>query len=84
MHGLDDDARSRVGDGAALLMELLGKQVDAKIAVLARGGGGTDADDLAGAALQHQDVAEADMVAGNANCVGHVLDSFRDVANRAG
>lgn len=52
-------------------MQLLGEEVDAEIAVLARGGAGRDLDDLAGTALQHQDVAKADVVARDRNRVGH-------------
>lgn len=71
-HGLDDDAGGRVGDERRLLMELLGEEVDTKVAVLASGSGGGDADDLAGAALEDEDVTEADVVAGNGHGVGLV------------
>lgn len=71
-HGLDDDGGLRVGDERRLLVQLLGEQVDAQVAVLAGGGRGGDADDLAGAALQHQEVAQADVVARNGDRVGHV------------
>lgn len=69
-HGLDDNAGLGVGDEGRLLVELLGEEVDAEVAVLAGGGRGGDADDLAGAALQHQEVAEADVVAGDGHRVG--------------
>lgn len=70
-HGLHNNARGRVGHKRALLVQLLGEEVDAEIAVLARGGAGRDLDDLAGTALQHQDVAKADVVARDRNRVGH-------------
>lgn len=69
-HGLDDDAGGRVGDEGRLLVQLLGEEVNTKVAVLASGRRGRDADDLAGAALQHQEVAEADVVAGDGDSVG--------------
>lgn len=68
LHGLDNHAGSRVGDAGALLVKLLGEEVDTKVAVLASGSRRADADDLARAALEHQDITEADVVAGNGNC----------------
>lgn len=69
-HILDDDGRGRVGDEAGLLMELLGEQVNTEVAVLTSLGGGGDADDLARAALKDQEVANADVVAGDGDRVG--------------
>lgn len=69
-HGLDDDARGRVRDERRLLMELLGEEVDTEVAVLASGSRGRDADDLARAALEDEDVAEADVVARDGHRVG--------------
>jgi len=69
-HGLDDDAGGGVGDEGRLLMELLGEEVDTKVAVLAGGSRGRDADDLAGAALEDEDVTKADVVAGDGDSVG--------------
>lgn len=66
-HGLDNNAGGRVVDGRGLLVELLGEEVDAQVAVLAGGGRGRDADDLGGAALEVQDVADPDVVAGDGN-----------------
>jgi hypothetical protein len=51
-------------------MELLGEEVDTKVAVLAGGSRGRDADDLAGAALEDEDVTKADVVAGDGDSVG--------------
>ena len=51
-------------------MELLGEQVDTKVAVLAGGSRGGDADDLAGAALEDQDIPVADVVARDGHSVG--------------
>ena len=73
-HGLDDDARRGVRDERRLLVQLLGEEVDTEVAVLARGRRGGDADHLAGAALQDQDVANADVVARNGDGVaGHIV-----------
>lgn len=69
-HGLDDDAGGGVGDEAGLLMELLGEEVDTEVAVLAGGSGGGDADHLARAALEDEDVAETDVVAGDGDGLG--------------
>lgn len=71
-HGLDDDGRSRVGDEGGLLVQLLGEEVDTKVAVLAGGRGGRDADDLAGAALEDQEVTQTDVVAGDGDGVGNI------------
>lgn len=49
-------------------MKLFGEEVDAEVAVLASGGRGRDADDLTGTALEQQNVAYPDVVAGDGNC----------------
>jgi hypothetical protein len=69
-HVLDNDGRCRVGDEAGLLMELLGEEVNTEVAVLAGLGGGGDTDDLARAALEDQEIANADVVAGDGDGVG--------------
>lgn len=69
-HGLDDNAGGRVGDEGRLLVQLLGEQVNTEVAVLPSGSRGGDADDLAGAALEHQDITQADVVAGDGDGVG--------------
>ena len=69
-HVLDNDGRSRVGDERGLLMELLGEQVNTEVTVLASLGGGGDTDDLARAALKDQEIANADVVAGDGDSVG--------------
>lgn len=69
-HVLDNDGRGRVGDEAGLLMELLGEEVDTEVTVLASLGGGGDADDLARASLEDQEIANADVVARDGNGVG--------------
>lgn len=74
-HGLDDNAGSGVSNERALLVELLGEQVNAEVAVLAGGGRGRDADDLAGAVLEHHEVADPDVVAGDRDRVGHDGDA---------
>lgn len=64
-HGLDDDGGGGVGDEAGLLLQLTGEEVDTEVTVLTGLGGDRDTDDLAGAALEDQDVANADKVAGD-------------------
>jgi hypothetical protein len=69
-HVLDNNRRGRVGDEAGLLMELFGEQVNTEVTVLASLGGGGDADDLARAALEDQEIANADVVARDGDGVG--------------
>jgi hypothetical protein len=69
-HVLDNDGRGRVGDEAGLLMELLGEQVHTEVAVLASLRRRGDPDDLARAALEDQEIANADVVAGDGDGVG--------------
>lgn len=84
-HGLDNDAGGGVGDKRRLLVELLGEEVDTEVTVLARGSRGRDADDLAGAALEDQDVTEADVVARDRDGVGPGLGVRGDrLATRLG
>jgi hypothetical protein len=68
-HVLDNNRRGRVGDEAGLLVELLGEQVNTEVAVLASLGRGGDANDLARAALKDQEIANADVVAGDGDGV---------------
>jgi hypothetical protein len=68
-HVLDDNGWGWVGDEAALLVQLLGEQVDTEVTVLAGLGRGGDADDLARAALEDQEIANADVVAGDGDGV---------------
>jgi hypothetical protein len=69
-HVLDHDRGGRVGDEARLLMELLGEEVHTEVAVLASLRRGRDANDLARAALEDQEIANADVVAGDGDGVG--------------
>lgn len=64
-HGLDNHGRTGVGDEAGLLLQLAGEEVDTEVAVLAGLGGDRDTDDLARTALEDQDVADPDEVAGD-------------------
>jgi hypothetical protein len=75
-HVLNNDGRGRVGDEAGLLMELLGEEVNTKVAVLTSLGGGGDADDLARTALKDQEIANADVMARDSDGVGgsHLAD----------
>lgn len=52
-------------------MEGLGEEINTEVAVLASGSRGGDADHLAGAALEHEEIANADVVAGDGDSVGH-------------
>jgi len=70
-HVLDDDRRAGVADEGRLFVKLLGEEVDAEVAVLAGLGRGGDADDLAGTALQDQQVADPDVVARDGDGVGN-------------
>jgi hypothetical protein len=88
-HVLNNDGRGRVGDEAGLLMELLGEEVNTEVTVLASLGGGGDADDLARAALEDQEIANADVVAGDGDSLGgsHLADctdGSRDRCDRSG
>lgn len=83
-HGLDNDAGGGVGDEGGLLVKLLGEEVDTEVAVLAGGGRGGDLDDLAGAALEDQEVTEADVVAGDGDGVGEERGTGVARGRRAG
>jgi len=83
LHGLDNDARGGVADAGALLVQLLGEEVHTKVAMLASGSRGADADDLARAGLKHQDVAKANVVAGDSDSVGHESGGSLIAAGRA-
>lgn len=62
-HVLDNHGWAWVADERALLVQLLGEQVNTEIAVLASLCRGGDADDLAWAALEDEQVTDADVVA---------------------
>jgi hypothetical protein len=69
-------------------MELLGEKVNTEVAVLAGLRGGGDADNLARAALEDQEIANADVVAGDGDGVGDhsagvVADGFSVFATRS-
>jgi hypothetical protein len=72
-HGLDNNAGGRVGNEGRLLVQLLGEQVNTEVAVLASGRRGRDADDLARSALEHQEVTQTDVVAGDGDSVRLLL-----------
>jgi hypothetical protein len=60
---VEDDGRRRVRDDAGFLVKLTGEEVDTEVTMLARGGRGGDADDLAGALLEDDDITDTDVVA---------------------
>lgn len=65
-------------------MQLLGEEVDTEVAVLAGGRRGGDADHLAGTVLEHEEVANADMVAGDGHRVGDNGDASGAGTSAAG
>jgi hypothetical protein len=70
-HVLDDDRRAGVANEGRLLVQLLGEEVNTEVTVLASLSRGGDADDLARTALQDQQVADPDVVAGDGDGVGN-------------
>ena len=68
-HVLDNNRWAWVADEGRLLVELLGEEVNTKVAVLASLGGGGDADDLAWTTLEDEQVTNADVVAWNGDGV---------------
>jgi len=82
-HVLDDDGWGRVGDEAGLLMKLLGEEVHTEVTVLASLRGGGDADDLARAALEDQEIANADVVARDGDGVGRRHGAGWDARDRS-
>lgn len=68
-HVLNNDRWAWVADEGGLLVQLLGEEVNTKVAVLASLGGGRDADDLARAALEDEEITDADVVAWDRDCV---------------
>jgi hypothetical protein len=70
-HVLDNDRRAGVADEGRLLVQLLGEEVNTEVTVLASLSRGGDANDLARTALQDQQVADPDVVAGDGDGVGN-------------
>ena len=70
-HVLDDDRGGRIGDKARFFVELLGEEVNSEVAVLSSLSRGSDTDDLTRTTLEDQQIANADMMAGNGNGVSH-------------
>ena len=85
-HGLDNNGGRGVGDEAGLLLELAGEQVNTEVTVLAGLGGDGDADHLARTALEDQDVANADEVAGDSDSLagGTAVAGLNDTDSLAG
>jgi hypothetical protein len=61
--GVEDDGRRGVRDNTRLLVKLLGEEVNSEVTVLASLSRGGDADDLARAVLEDDEVTNADVVA---------------------
>lgn len=72
-HILDDDRGCGIRDKARLLMKLLGEEIDSEVAMLTGLGRGRDTDDLAWTALQNQQVAIANMMAGDRDGVAGMM-----------
>ncbi len=70
-HVLDDDRGGRIGDKARFFVKLLGKEVNSEVAVLSGLGRSGDTDDLTRTTLEDQQIANADVMAGNGNGVSH-------------
>lgn len=68
-HVLDNHRWGWVADEGALLVQLLGEEVNTKVAVLASLRGCGDADDLARTTLEDEKVTNADVVAWNGDSV---------------
>lgn len=68
-HALDDDGWRWVGDEARLFMKLLGEEIYTQVAMLTSLSRGGDTDDLARSTLNHQQITNADMVAGDGDCI---------------
>lgn len=85
-HGLDNNGGRGVGDEAGLLLELAGEQVNTEVTVLAGLGGDGDANHLARTALEDQDVANADEVAGDSDSLagGTAVAGLNDADSLAG
>lgn len=79
-HVLDDDGWGWGGDEGRLLVKLLGEQVNTEVTVLTSLRRGGDPDDLARASLKHQEITNADVVAGDGDGGGgRHLVGFWDV-----
>jgi len=82
--GVEDDRWGWVRDNTWLLVELLGEEINTKVPVLTSLSRGGDADDLAGAVLEDDQVTNADVVArdGEGGSLGGVDGG--DVSGRLG
>lgn len=80
--GVGDDGRRGVRDNARLLMELLGEEVNTKVPVLTGLGRGGDADNLAWAVLEDDEITDADVVARDGEGVLGGRVGRRDVRRR--
>ena len=68
-----------MGNEAGLLVKLLGEEINSEVAKLTGLSRGGDANDLAGTALQDQEIADADVMAGDGDGV-HVGSSASSAA----
>ena len=69
-HGLHIDRGGRVAHEAGLFLQLLGEEINPQIAVLAGLSRSRDTDDLARTALEHNEVANTNMVGGDRHGAG--------------
>lgn len=68
-HALDNNRGGRMRDEARLLVKLAGEKVYTEVAVLASLGRDGDADDLAWATLQDQEITNTDEMAWDSDCL---------------
>ncbi len=68
-HILDDDGGRRVGHKTRLFVKLLGEEIDSEVTVLTGLSRGGDTNDLARTTLKDQQIANADVMAGNSDGV---------------
>lgn len=78
--GVEHDRGRRVRDNTRLLVKLLGEQVNTEVTMLAGLGRGGDADDLARAVLEDDQITNADVVARDGEGALGRLVGRRDVS----
>ena len=80
-HALDIDAGLRVAHEGAFFLKLASEEIHAQVPVLTCLWRGGDADDLAWATLQDDEIADADELAGNRDGVGREASARLDEAD---
>lgn len=80
-HALHVDAGLRVGHEGTLFLKLTSEQIHAQVSVLTCLWRGGDADDLAWTALENDEIADADELAGDRDSLGRVAAARLDKAH---